>query len=112
MSAEIVYSDATRLAELIRSREVSPVEVVQAHLDRIEAVNPKLNAIVTIAEDAIAAARTAEAAVMSGEELGSLHGVPFTVKDSIDTAGLLTQRGSPIFRGAASLNAMPPASHA
>jgi len=99
MSSEIVYSDATRLAELIRTREVSPVEVVQAHLDRIEAVNPKLNAIVTIADDAIATARTAEAAVLSGEELGPLHGVPFTVKDSIDTSGLLTQRGSPIFKG-------------
>lgn len=98
-STDIVYSDATRLAELIRTREVSPVEVVQAHLDRIDAVNPKLNAIVTIADDAIAAARAAEAAVLAGGELGALHGVPFTVKDSIDTAGLLTQRGSPIFKG-------------
>ncbi len=99
MSLEIIYSDATRLAELIRTREVSPVEVVQAHLDRIEAVNPKINAIVTIAAGALAAARTAEAAVLAGEDLGPLHGVPITVKDSIDTAGVLTQRGSPIFKG-------------
>ena len=72
---------------------------MQAHLDRIEAVNPTINAIVTVAEDALKGAKAAEAAVLSGEELGPLHGVPFTVKDSIDTAGVLTQRGSPIFKG-------------
>ncbi|HEV8726310.1 MAG TPA: amidase [Candidatus Binatia bacterium] len=99
MTTSIFYSDATRLAELIRNREISPVEVMQAHLDRIEAVNPKINAIVTVADDALKAAKAAEAAVLSGEELGPLHGVPFTVKDSIDTAGVLTQRGSPIFKG-------------
>ncbi|MCJ2073254.1 amidase [Methylobacterium sp. J-030] len=99
MTIDIVFSDATRLAELIRTRQVSPVEVVQAHLDRIEAVDPKVNAIVTVAEGALAAAKEAEAAVMAGRDLGPLHGVPFTVKDSIDTAGVMTQRGSPIFRG-------------
>src|ERR1700730_14122136 len=99
MSFDIIYSAATKLAELIRTREVSPVEVVQAHLDRIEAVNPKLNAIVTVADGALEAARAAEAAVLAGDELGPLHGVPFTAKDSIDTARVLTQRGSPIFRG-------------
>jgi len=99
MSAEIIYSDATRLAALIRSKEVSPVEIVQAHLDRIEAVNPKINAIVTRVDDALDAARAAEKAVLAGDELGPLHGVPFTVKDSIDTAGVPTQRGSPIFKG-------------
>ena len=99
MTTPIFYSDATRLAELIRNREISPVEVVQAHLDRIEAVNPKINAIVSVAEGALEAAKAAEAAVLAGEKLGPLHGVPFTAKDSIDTAGVLTQRGSPIFRG-------------
>ncbi|TIO29005.1 amidase [Mesorhizobium sp.] len=99
MTTAIFYSDATKLAELIRNREVSPVEVVQAHLDRIEALNPKINAIVSVAEGALEAARAAEAAVLAGEKLGPLHGVPFTAKDSIDTAGVLTQRGSPIFRG-------------
>jgi aspartyl-tRNA(Asn)/glutamyl-tRNA(Gln) amidotransferase subunit A len=91
--------DATTLAALIRQREVSPVEVMQAHLERIAAVDPQVNAIVTIAEDAMGSARAAEAAVMAGAELGPLHGVPFTAKDSIDTAGVATQRGSPIFRG-------------
>ena len=99
MSTEMIYSDATRLAELIRTRQISPVEVMQAHLDRITAVNPRLNAIVTIADSTIAAAKEAEAAVLRGDQLGPLHGVPFTVKDSIDTAGVLTQRGSPIFKG-------------
>lgn len=99
MNSDIIYFDATKLAELIRTRQISPVEVVQAHLDRIEAVNPKLNAIVTVAEGALEAARVAEAAIMAGGQLGPLHGVPFTAKDSIDSAGVLTQRGSPIFRG-------------
>ncbi|MFC0577084.1 amidase [Paraburkholderia solisilvae] len=94
-----MYQDATGLAELIRKREISPVEVMQAHLDRIEAVNPKVNAIVTVADDALKAAKTAEAAVLQGHELGPLHGVPFTVKDSIDTAGVPTQRGSLVFKG-------------
>jgi aspartyl-tRNA(Asn)/glutamyl-tRNA(Gln) amidotransferase subunit A len=99
MSKDIYFSDATKLAELIRKREVSSVEIVQAHLDRIQAVNPKINAIVTIADGALKAAEAADAAVRTGEELGVLHGVPFTVKDSIDTAGVPTQRGSPIFKG-------------
>src|SRR3954471_3248917 len=99
MSSDLVRFDATRLAEMIRAREISPVEVVRAHLDRIEALNPKINAIVTVASDAIEAAKAAEAAVLAGVELGPLHGVPFTAKDSIDTAGVMTQRGSPIFRG-------------
>lgn len=99
MSKEIYYSDATRTASMIRNRDVSPVEVMQAHLDRIAATNPDVNAVVTVADDALKQAAAAEAAVMKGEKLGPLHGVPFTVKDSIDTAGVLTQRGSPIFKG-------------
>src|SRR3979409_1229874 len=95
MKPGIIYSDATKLAELIRTREVSPVEVVQAHLDRIEATNPKINAIVTLADGALEAAKGAEEALCAGVEVGRLHGVPFTVKDSFDTAGILTQRGSP-----------------
>src|SRR5262245_37566069 len=99
MTDTITRMDATRLAELIANREISPVEVVQAHLDRIAEVNPKVNAIVTLAGHALDTARKAEAAVKSGAKLGPLHGVPFTVKDSLDTEGVLTQRGSPIFKG-------------
>lgn len=98
MKNDLFFQDATALAELIRTNEVSPVEVMQAHLDRIAAVNPKVNAIVTVADEALKIAKAAEAAVLAGDELGPLHGVPFTVKDSIDTAGVLTQRGSPIFK--------------
>src|SRR5215813_1897302 len=99
MTDSLTRMDATRLAELIASRDISPVEVVQAHLDRIAEVNPKLNAIVTLADKALDTARKAEAAVKTGAKLGPLHGVPFTVKDSIDTEGVLTQRASPIFKG-------------
>lgn len=99
MTNSIIQMDATHIAERIAKRELSPVEVVQAHIDRIAAINPKLNAIVALADGAMDSARKAEAAVMSGARLGPLHGVPFTVKDGIDTAGVLTQRGSPIFRG-------------
>ena len=90
MTNEIIHVDATRMAELVAKREVSPVEIVQAHLDRIAEVNPKVNAIVTMADGALDAAKKAEAAVKSDARLGPLHGVPFTVKDGIDTAGVLT----------------------
>src|ERR1700755_1412588 len=95
----ITQMTASRLVELIARRELSPVEVMRAHLDRIAEVNPRLNAIVTVNDGALDAARKAEEAVMSGTRVGPLHGVPFTVKDGIDTAGVLTQRGSPIFKG-------------
>lgn len=94
------FLDATELARLIRLRDVSPVEVMQAHLDRIASVGDRVNAIVTLlAERAMSAAVTAERAVVAGEDLGPLHGVPFTVKDSLDTAGIPTQRGSRLFAG-------------
>lgn len=99
MDIDLTYSDATRLAELIRTREVTSVEVVQAHLDRIAAVDPQVNAIVALSEGALEAAKAADEALSAGGDIGPLHGVPFTVKDSFDTAGVLTQRGSPIFQG-------------
>src|SRR5580698_4357931 len=99
MKNEIIFMDATRIAQLIATRELSPVEVMGAHLSRIAEVNSKVNAIVALADGAMEAARKAEAAVMKGEKVGPLHGVPFTAKDGIDTAGVLTQRGSPIFKG-------------
>ncbi|OOQ56678.1 glutamyl-tRNA(Gln) amidotransferase subunit A [Mucilaginibacter pedocola] len=95
----VYFQDATTLAQLIRSRQISPVEVMRWHLDRITSLNPKINAIVTVADTALEAAKRAEAELMKGGDLGPLHGVPFTVKDSIDTANVLTQRGSPIFKG-------------
>ena len=96
----IYYRDATELAALIRTKRLSSREVVQAHLDRIRTVNPKLNAIVTLlADEALKGADAADKAVMGGAELGPLHGVPFTIKDSIDTGGVLTQQASKLFAG-------------
>ncbi|MFI5916429.1 amidase [Dactylosporangium sp. NPDC051541] len=91
--------DATGLAELIRTGEVSSVEVVRAYLDRIAQVDSRINAVVTVADGALAGARAADERLASGADVGALHGVPFTVKDSFDTAGVPTQRGSPIFAG-------------
>jgi Asp-tRNA(Asn)/Glu-tRNA(Gln) amidotransferase A subunit family amidase len=83
------------MAELIRTREISPVELTKIHLDRIEALQPKINAFVRILHDeALMAAKDAESAVMRSEELGPLQGVPVTVKDSFDIEGLPTWCGS------------------
>lgn len=100
-AGSVCYKDATELATLIRAKKLSSREVVQAHLDRIAAINPKINAIVTLlSEDVLKGADAADKAVAKGgSELGPFHGVPFTIKDAIDTAGVLTQRGSRIFTG-------------
>src|SRR5947207_8017582 len=85
---------ATELASLIRTREISPVEVAKALLSRIDRLNPSLNALVTPSPSFLEEAKKAETAVIRNEALGPLHGVPFTVKDTIDTAGLRTTSGS------------------
>ncbi|MEP6569618.1 MAG: amidase [Acidobacteriota bacterium] len=83
-----------KLVELIRTRAASPVDIVDSLLQRIENLNPQLNAVVTLAPDAIDKAKEAEDAVVRGAELGPLHGVPLTIKDTIETAGLRTTSGS------------------
>lgn len=84
-----------RMAELIRTRQISPIEVTKIHLERIEALQPKINAFVRILHDeAQAVAQEAESAVMRGADLGPLHGVPVTIKDSFDMSGLPTWCGS------------------
>jgi aspartyl-tRNA(Asn)/glutamyl-tRNA(Gln) amidotransferase subunit A len=99
MSAtDLCFTPATRLATLIRTRALSPVELTHAVLDRIERLNPTLNAFCTLtAEPALAAARAAEQAVMRGAALGPLHGLPFSIKDLAFTAGIRTMAGSAIF---------------
>jgi len=96
----IYYQEASTLAERIRNKEITSVEVVQAHLDRVEAINPRINGIVTLmGEQALKDAAAADKAVAAGKKLGPLHGVPFSIKDAIDTAGVPTQYGSKIFEG-------------
>ncbi|MEW2396106.1 amidase [Streptomyces sp. NPDC046862] len=90
--------DATELARCIRTREVSCREVVRAHLERIAAVDPHIRGVITLLdEQALAAADEADSAVARGDDLGPLHGVPFTIKDALDTAGAVTTRGSRLF---------------
>ena len=89
--SEFVFCTATELANKICSREASSVDVLEAHLRQIREHNPALNAIVTIDEErALACAREADDAMARGEPRGPLHGVPVTIKDSFETAGLRT----------------------
>jgi amidase len=92
---------ATELAELVRTREVSAAELLAAHLDQIERLNPHVNAICTLdAEGAAAAAARLDAELASGAPPGPLAGLPVAVKDLVDVAGMPTTRGSPIYRDA------------
>ena len=91
----IIYASAKSMAQAVRDKEVSAVELVDAHLGRIEEVNSALNAVVQLAaERARAEAVEADAALARGESKGALHGVPFTLKDSIDTEGIITTGGT------------------
>jgi amidase len=93
-ATELWRMSATELAEAIRTRQASSVEVVEAHLRRIEAVNPAINAVVIVlGEQALQAAGAAERAVAAGADLPPFHGVPFTIKDIIDVAGTPTTQG-------------------
>ncbi len=85
---------ASALAEAVREKRVSSAAVVQAHLDRIEAVNPRVNAVTLVLDkDALRLARVADAKVTAGEDLGPLHGVPITVKENMDLVGSATTHG-------------------
>jgi len=100
MTAPLMDLDAARLAARVRAGEVSPVDSVQASLDRIAALNPALNAFVHVCADrALEEARVQESKIAGGEDAGPLAGVPFGVKDLEDVAGLPTTFGSVPFRG-------------
>ena len=95
---ELVWATALDLAKRIRQKDVSPVEVMEAVLTRLDALNPRLNAFCLVAADqARNAARDAEVAVMKGEPIGPLHGVPISIKDMIFTRGMRTAGGSRLF---------------
>jgi amidase len=91
----IHFSTTQALADAIASKRVSSEEVTRAFLDRIAAVNPKLNAVVQLdADGALTKAREADAALAKGQRVGPLHGVPMTIKDSLDTAGMISTGGT------------------
>ena len=92
---ELIYASAVTIARNIRDKSVSAAEVVDAHLKRIDEVNPALNAVVQTASDrARAEAREADEALARGEIKGPLHGVPMTIKDSLDSEGVISTGGT------------------
>lgn len=91
----LVFQSLATLIEGIRTRQFSSVELVEVHIQRIEQVNPKLNAVINfMPEQALAEARKADSALTRGASLGALQGIPMTIKDSLDTAGIVTTGGT------------------
>lgn len=96
---DLCFTPATELAKMLRAKRISAVELLDAHLKRIERVNPRVNAIVTlVADQARAQAKQADESAANGRFLGPLHGLPIAHKDLVDTRGIRTTYGSPIFR--------------
>jgi amidase len=97
---EICFMEATSLVELLRTRKVSSVEVMKAHLRQIAQVNPRVNAMVTLVneEQLLAEAQAADNALAKGNWLGPLHGLPIAVKDLHATKGIRSTFGSPLFK--------------
>ena len=94
----ICFLPAVELARQIRAKQLSAVELLEAHLAQIERVNPRVNAIITlVADQAIAQARAADAALARGDAVGPLHGLPIAHKDLFPTKGIRTTSGSPIY---------------
>ena len=97
---ELIFHSASQMAEQICEKKISPVTLVEAHLARIEKLNPKINAFVHVnAERALSDARQSEAAVMRGDTLGPLHGVPISIKSSIDVVGMRCEAGTKLRAG-------------
>src|SRR5665647_2218536 len=98
MNSGLNRHSAVDLARMIRAKEVTPSEVLDAHLEVIARVNPQLNAIVTMDEEgARAQAKLADAAVQRGDAVGPLHGLPVVIKDVTLTKGMRTTYGSPLY---------------
>jgi amidase len=98
--SELTFLSAVSMAEQIRQKRLSPVDLVEAHLARIQELNSRLNAFVYIdAEGARRQARAAEAAVAKGEKLGVLHGVPISMKSSIEVTGMAWEAGTKLRTG-------------
>ena len=98
--SDLTFLPAVTMAAKVRAKEISPVELVRAHLEKIAALNPSLNAFVEVdAERAEKQARIAERALLNGDELGPLHGVPLSIKSSIDVTGLRSESGTRLRAG-------------
>jgi Asp-tRNA(Asn)/Glu-tRNA(Gln) amidotransferase A subunit family amidase len=98
--SDLIYLPATKMAELVRQKKVSPVDLAQAHLDRIAKLNPQLNAFVQVDVDRVLQeARASEAAIARNEIRGPLHGVPLSVKSSVETAGYVNECGTRLREG-------------
>ena len=109
METDLWRWDAVELAAAIRTRRISSREATRAVLDRLAAVNPALNAVtVLLADQALAAADRADAAVRRGEALGPLHGVPVTIKENVDQEGAATANGVPAFKDLMAATDSPP----
>src|SRR5436305_11903230 len=105
---DLTFLPAVQMAEQIRHRKISPVELVEAHLRKIKKLNPVLNAFVQVdAEGAFRQAREAEAAVIRGARLGLLHGVPVSIKSSIEVAGFRCEAGTKLRQGAVATQDAP-----
>lgn len=99
LGEEILYLPVARLATLIRSREVSPVELTQSYLDRLESLGPRLGAVATITDElALRQARQAERDILAGKYRGRLHGIPYGAKDLLATRGIATTWGAAPYR--------------
>lgn len=95
MAAELVFKTARALGELIRTRQVSSLDIIEAFLAQVEALNPRLNAFITVTADrARDRAREADADIRSGQYRGPLHGIPYALKDVVATRGIRTTNGS------------------
>ena len=98
-ASNLLQLGITKIADLILTRQLSPVELVQSYLERIEVLNPTFNVYLTVmAEEALTAAKTAEQAVQTGNPLGSLDGVPIALKDNYDVVGVRMTAGSTFLR--------------
>ena len=97
MCKDLIHQDASFMAEAIRNGHTNSRELISIHIDRYQNFNSKLNGIVTFAEDALEEASKADKELEDGLIKGPLHGVPFTMKDVFDSAGIRTTRGSKLF---------------
>src|SRR5947207_7950806 len=105
---DLTSFSAVQMAEQIRHKRISPVDLIEAHLTKIDKLNPSLNAFVQVdRERSLQQGREAEAAVIRGARLGLLHGVPVSIKSSIEVAGFRCEAGTKLLQGAVATQDAP-----